>query len=450
MNQNKIFFRKLWIIAIPIAIQNFIVSSLNIVDVMMIGKLGKDQIAGVGLANQVFFILMLLMFGISGGASTFIAQFWGKRNLKNIHKTLGIALCLAGFISFIFSILALFIPETLIRIYSSEKEVIKYGADYLRIVGTSFIATAIYFQFATAIRSIGRPKIALFSSLVALIINISLNYVLIFGKFGFPEMGVKGAALATVVARLVETILLTALIYLKKTEVASTIKELFSWNLNFAKRFIKISNPIIFQELLWALGTTSYYIIYGRISSDAVAAMNIFSSVERMAFVLFFGLSMASGVMIGEEIGKDNEKLAYEYSKKVIFLFPIIAIVLSLPIFFTRNFIVEFYSIPEVVKYNSKMILMMFCFVFPLKVFNLTNLIGILRSGGDTKVAFLLDIIPLWLIGVPIAYFTGLKFGLPIYLIYLLINIEELVKSIFSCKRVFSKKWMKNIVNDIK
>lgn len=442
---NREFLKKMFMIAFPIAIHNFIFSFQNIVDIVMIGKLGKEEIAGIGFANQLYFIFILVLFGIYSGASTFIAQYWGKKDMKNIHKIIGLSLCAGLIVSSFAMILTEYFNINLIKIYKPTDEVLKYGASYLKINGYSLVAAAIGFCYGVVLRNTGNPFLPMYSSFIAVCFNVFFNYCLIFGNLGFPRMGVEGAAIATVAARYIDVIILISVIILKKKYLLAKISEMLNFELKFVLKFLKISMPVIFQEILWVLGVNSYFMVYGRMGTEAAAAINISNSFERMAFVLFFGLASASAVLIGNEIGSGNEKRAFEYSKKFMKICPLTAAILSILIVLFVPFIINLFGVKNDVYIFARNTVYIFLIMFPIKVFNLTNIIGVLRSGGDSKAAFLLDVLPMWLIGVPLSYVVGIVFGYPIYIVYLFISAEEVVKMIFGYYRFVSKKWIVNL-----
>jgi len=449
MFKDKEFLKKLLTIGIPIAIQNLIMSSMNIVDVFMVGQLGEVEIAGLGLANQIFFLMILILFGINSGGSIFIAQFWGKKNIPKIRQTVGISIVL-GVIVTLFSFVGVeLFSKGLMGIYTKDINVIARGSEYLVIVAWSYVFTAVGFSFAIALRSIGNTKVPMYTSLISLVINLILNYIFIFGKLGFPAMGVKGAALATVIARIIECIAMIVITYSQKYEIAGKLKEFFSFEKEMLSRFVKISLPVIFHESFWALGVTTYNVVYARIGTSSIAAVSIEGSIERLAFVLFVGIGNAASVMIGNKIGEDKEEEAYDYAIKFAKIGPLLAIFMGIFLAIISSSILKMYNVSEEVYTYSKILLIMFAGYMPFKVFNMINIVGILRSGGDTKAGLFLELSGIWLIGVPLALFTGFVMHWSVYYVYFFANTEEIFKAILGIKRLLSKKWLKNLVSDM-
>lgn len=443
---DKTFFKTMLSIALPITLQNFISSSLNMVDTVMVGELGEIQIAAVGLANQLFFLFSLLLFGINSGTSIFISQFWGKRDIPNIRRVMGIALLSGGFLSVLFTLVALIAPEIVLHAFTKDRSVIMYGTGYLRIVSLSYLITAISFSYSFACRSIGHAKLPMAVSAISLVTNTILNYLLIFGKFGFPNMGVEGAALATLVARIVEVVLLLGVIYHKKYVLASRLDEMFKLSHDFVMKFFKTTAPVILNEGFWSLGMTMYSAAYARIGTGAVAAVQIANTVQNLFMVIFFGLGNACAVMIGNKIGANKNETAIEYAKKFSVMGPSLGIFMGLLLILSSRHILRLFNVSSGVGDDVVKILFIISLIMAVKVFNILLVVGILRSGGDTKYSMFLEMGSVWLVGVPLAFLGALYFKLPIYMVVALVSLEEVVKAAVGIPRFISKKWVKNVV----
>jgi putative MATE family efflux protein len=444
---DKKFYRTLLKLAIPIAAQNFVASAVNMVDTVMIGQLGETEIAAVGQANQLFFLFVLTLFGVSSGAAIFTAQYWGVRDVKNIRRVLGLGLMTASASALIFTVLAVFFPRQVMMVYSSDPLVIDSGVKYLRIVGLSYIVSAISFSYSSVLRSTEQAKIPMALSIVALITNAVLNYALIFGELGLPEMGVEGAALATLIARVVEMVLMVVVVYAGKLVPAARLREMFDWSKAFVIRFYRTSIPVILNESIWALGVSVYSIIYGRIGTDAVAAVNISGTVINIGMVLFQGMGNASGIMVGNLIGAGEEKLAYLYAKRLLTLGPGFAIVIGGLLMLTSQLFLGFYQVSDAVYQSALSILYVFSILMPIRIFNLINIVGVLRSGGDTKYSLFLDTVGVWCISIPLALIGGLLLHLPVHWVYFLVGVEEIFKFSLGLYRFRSRKWINNLVD---
>lgn len=443
---DSVFYKNLFRIAIPITIQNLIMSSLNFVDTIMVGQLGETNIAAVALANQLFFLIALFLFGVGSGASVFVAQFWGKKDVINIRKVLGLSMLCSVVVSVLATLIVMTFPEVVLSLFTKDTEVIRISASYLRIVCFSYIPTSITFCFASTLRSTGQSKLPMIASAVALSVNTVLNYIFIFGKLGMPAMGARGAAAATVIARFAEAILILGAVYSLKLAPAASFRELFAFSRDFAVRFFQVVIPVIMNEVLWSTGVTMYTVVYGRMGTNILASINIASAIEGISFVLFRSMSNACAVLVGNKIGEGDEQTAFTYSLRMAILGPALGIAVGLILFFSSGNLLVFYNVTEQVYENARIILRIFSFVIPLKVFNMINIVGILRSGGDTKFSLILDTFGVWFIAVPLAFVGGLVYHLPVYIVYVLVNLEEIFKFSLGLKRFISKKWINNVI----
>ena len=444
--KDKKFIKTMLTLALPITLQSFITSSLNLVDNLMIGKLGEDAIASVGLANQYFFIFMLALSGINAGASVFMAQYWGKRDVKRIKGVLGLDISVGFIATVIFGIGALLFATPIMSILSNDQNVISLGSEYLRIVSISYIFTNLTMAFSSALRSTEQPKIPMYASLIGVLSNAFLNWVFIFGNLGMPKMGVSGAAIATAVARGIEMIFIITVTYVQKNKVASRIKELFDFDMEFVKRYFKTATPTIINELVWSFEMTAFSIAYAQIGTSAVATMQIATTINNMFMVLCIGLATAASIMVGNKIGADEGDIAVDYSKKIGILSPIIGLLIGLGIFtLARVIVAQFNVTPETYKdtLNVLYIMAIFC---PIRFFNVVMIVGVFRGGGDTTYSMLVQAGTIWGYAVPISLIGAIALGLPITTVYFLICTEEIVKIIFELSRLRSGKWIKAVV----
>ncbi|MBB6215297.1 putative MATE family efflux protein [Anaerosolibacter carboniphilus] len=444
--KDRNFYRTMLAIALPIALQNLISSSLNMVDTVMIGKLGETQIAAVGLANQLFFLFILLMFGINSGCAIFTAQFWGKKDIANIRRVLGLALVSGGSLSLVFACIAFFVPQFVLRLFTIDSLVIDLGSQYLKIISFSYLITTISFAYAFASRSIGQAKLPMVVSAVSLLTNTLLNYLLIFGNLGFPEMGVRGAALATVIARSVELILLLSIIYKQGDVLAGKIGELLDFEFDFVKRVYQTAIPVILNEGFWALGMTMYSVVYARISTDAVASIQIANTIQNIFMVVAMGLGNSCAVMLGNEIGAGHKEKAITYGNTFILLGTLLGAAIGGFLALVSPYILQFFNVSQRVHESAYWILMIMGVTMAIRIFNTILIIGVFRSGGDTKFSLYLEMGSVWLVGVPLAFIGALVWKLPVYWVYGLISIEELIKAFLGFPRVLSKKWVRNVV----
>ncbi len=318
--RDKAFMSTMLSLAIPVAIQQFITAGLNMVDVIMVGQLGEASIAALGLANQVFFLLILFLFGVTSGMAIFTAQFWGKGDEEGIRKVLGICLTVALGVGLLFTLAATLIPEKILRFYTEDPEVIALGSSYLRIVGFSYMFMAVTTSYFAVLRSITMVKVTVVVSVIALALKTGLGYLLIFGVGGLPALGVRGAAIATTFGWVFQCLLIIILVYVLKTPLAANPLTFFRFDRSFLVAVLKTAMPAAANEAFWSIGITVYNAVYAHIGTDAIAAIQINSTLEDMAFVVFIGLGNACAIMIGNKIGAGNKEVAFEYGRRFTIL----------------------------------------------------------------------------------------------------------------------------------
>ncbi len=443
------YFFEMRKIAVPIIIQQLMFSGLNMLGVVFVGQKGDASVAAVGLAGQVAFLLNLVHFGIISGAAMFTAQFWGRRDIPNLRRVLGLCLILAIAASLIFFTLAQLLPYQILGIYSRDMQVIQLGAEYIRTFSWTFLFFAITFSYSLVMRSTGNVKIPTAVSVFALAISTILSYALIFGKFGLPEIGIQGAAVAAVIARAIECVLLITLTYAGKSPVAASLRELTDFDATFLARVIKPMLPVILNELFWSLGITTYNIIYGRMGTASFAAMNIVSTIEQVAFVVFIGISNGTSVLVGNRIGAGKEDEAFIYAGRSLGLGILGGLLIGAALQLVKVPILSLYRVsPEVIVNAGFIINVITCFLW-MRVNNMTIVVGILRAGGDTRFSLFVDGIIIWIVGVPMAYFGAFVLHLPVYFVYLFAMSEEATKWLLGISRYRSRKWINNLAAQV-
>jgi len=443
--RDKKFISTLIRLASPIVVQELIRSSLGLVDVMMLGQLGDSTVAAVGIANQVFFLASLLFFGVTSGTAIFAAQYWGQKDISRIQAILGLCLSMSVSGALIISLVAILAPEWVLSIFTTDPEVIALGSKYLRVVSFSYAATAITSSYSAVLRSTENVKLPMLVSILSLGLNTFLNYGLIFGNFGLPALGVFGAGIGTAIARVFEVVLLLAVIYYKKSPLATAIANLFNFRLIPLWTYFKTTLPVVITEIIWSLGVTTYNVVFARIGTSAIAAFNISNTIDRLVFVIFVGLGNACAIMIGNRIGAGEHHIAFEHGKKFLFLTSVFSIFLGLLILVITGPLLTQYNVSfETIEFARK-ILIIKAGTLSFRALNMILLIGILRSGGDTRFAFLIDAGSIWVIGVPLAFFGAFGLGLPIHWVYLMVLTGDLVKMLLGLKRFFSQRWIKRL-----
>ena len=445
--RDKDFFRAMLALAVPVAFQQLITAGLNMIDVLMVGQLGEASVAALGLANQIFFLLILFIFGVTSGMSIFTAQYWGRGDTENIRKVLGICLVISVSVAALFSLAAVLIPERLMSFYTEDPQVMELGSSYLRIAGLSYALMAISFSYISILRSITQVKMTVIVSVCALALKTALGYSLIFGHFGLPALGVRGAAIGTSVGWAFECMLLLIMVYAMKTPLAANPFTFFHFDRSFLFNVLRTSMPAAINEMIWSFGITTYNAVYARIGTDAIAAININATIEELMFVLFIGLGNACSVMVGNKIGEKDKETAFEYSRRFTILAVLCSILGGVFVFFMRGFMVSLYQLSPSATQNLMNIMLVYALSAWLRVFNFMLFIGALRAGGDTRYAMFMELFSIWVIGVPAALIGGFVLHLPVYYVYTLVLLEEAVKAIVIFRRYLSRKWIHDLVN---
>ncbi len=430
---------------------------------MMIGKLGVTDIAAVGLANRVFFVFTLLMFGVCSGSGILAAQYWGKRELGNIKRVLRMSLLIGVACSFLFVIPGLLCPELVMRIFTPQQGTITQGAKYLIIIALSYPLTAVTNAYVAILRSMNYVKLPVIITSISICVNVFFNYGLIFGKFGFPAMGVAGAALATLIARIVEATALLFIVHLHRTgdngvgdfihykdpdraKRGSGEKRTPYFPKTFVMKYFYTATPVIANEFMWGLGVTMYSLVYGRMGDDATAAITISNTIEQVAMVFFFGICSAAAVILGNELGANELKKADEHAKVYVVLQLILTTIGALILLLTKEYVIAWFDVDPAVARLVRLSIIVFVLYMPARMLNALLIVAIFRSGGDTKYALFLDVTGVWLIGIPMAVLGGLILKLPVYVVYGMILLEEFYKLTLGIPRYRKKKWLKNIV----
>ena len=444
------FYRRVFGIAVPIAIHNLMISAINMADVFMVGQLGEEAIAALGISNHLMFLLILFLFGMGSGGQIFVSQFYGKGDLLNLRRVMGVILLFGIFVAFAAFTGAYFFPEELVGLFSEDPKVISLACEYLKIVSFGYVFTAVSFIFQVVLRCTDSPRLPVYSCAMSLIINIFFNWVLIFGHLGFPEMGISGAAVATLIARIAELALTLAYTYIRNLAAAAKFSELISAKKDLLKQLFKTAMPVFFNEMTWAFGILALNWIYAKLGTESIAAINISDSVTQLFFAAFIGIGNAGGVVLGHDIGACVESgKVWKTSVKLVKLSILTGIFLSLLLLLFMDPILSVYNISESVYDLAYKSTLVWIFFLPVVAFNNLNIVGILRSGGDTKAAFLIDVGALWVIAVPLSFAGVEAFGLPLYWVLVLGKTEEAIKFIWGFKRYVSKKWIKNLVSHL-
>lgn len=447
LKKDREFFKNLLILAIPIILQNLIGASLNLLDNLMIGSLGENTIASTGIANQYYMLYYNSTNGIVMGSGIFMAQYWGKKDVKSIYKFMGISLLFSLFTAFLFVIGGVFFSENIMGIFTKEKIVSDLGKNYLAAVAPSYIFTSISLTYAMALRSAGYTKIPMYASLIGLIFNGVLNYIFIFGKLGIPALGVTGAALGTTVARFMEMSFILHTIYVRdKNIIAGKLSEMFIFTKDLITKFIKTATPVVFNDVMWIGGITVYFIAYSKLGTNATATMQISNTINNAFNIFAIGIAIASSIVIGNKIGAGEEKEAKEVAIKINIFGIALGVLVGVVFFIASPFIPLMFKITPETKANVITVLRIMSVLVPVRFFGIVQIIGVLRGGGDVVYAILVELIAVWGIGVPLSFIGAVYLNYPITIVYALTCLEEPFKMISTIPRLLSGKWIRNLV----
>lgn len=440
------FYKLLLTIAIPIIIQNFLSSSLNMVDNLMIGNLGEEAIAAVGQANQLFFLFNLMSFGLNSGGAIFFSQSHGSKDYNMFRKYFGMTFLLGTGIALLFSLLAIFVPERIMALYSDNPLVLQESVNYLRIVGFSYVLNNLSFTMIFALRATGQAMIPMVSSIVGLGTNTILNYGMINGKLGFPRWEVRGAALATLIARVLEFTILFYVVFIKSNILNAQLKELLSFNRENLKKYLLVASPVILNETFWSLGIMVYNYSYSKLGVSSFAAIQIQNTITQLFYVFSFGICNAAAIITGNQIGKGNLALVKDYARRIIRLTVMAGLVTGSLLFLLKGPILSLYSLEEATRVTTTKLLTLVCFIVPVRFLNVLFVVGLFRGGGDTRYSLFAEVSSLWLVGVPMVSLAALYFRLPVEWVLLTSFAEELVKFLLCYPRYKSQKWIRRII----
>lgn len=442
--QKRIFYRGLIVLGIPLALQQFLNSMINMLDTFMLGSVSEEVLTAASLANKLFFVFIIIIYGVTTGASIFMAQFYGKKDNDSVQKYLGVAMSITVIFSLAFMSAALIIPSSIMKIYTKDPAVIEYGVQYLRIVVFSYLPTAVSLCLYSGLKSTKRPYIPMIFTFASFLMNFIFNYLFIF----VLDMGIKGAAYATVIARVGEVAGVIITLIIKKTPISASLRKYFSFTSKEIKEYLKVAGFVIIVEIEWSVGNALYALAYKEYGTTTQAAVQVADTTAMMFNVLAFALGNAAAVIIGNTIGEGNTALAIKYSKKLWLLSIIFGAVIgvavaalspALPMIFTK--------LTPAGKESASICLLIMGAVMPVRCLEFMLMVGILRSGGDTKFCILLDTIGVWVLTLPLMLVATYVFHLPFYVVFIFMNTEMLFKAITGSVRLYrsNNKWLHDV-----
>ena len=438
------FSRKLITLILPIAFQQFMLALVSASDAVMLGKLTQDALSAVSLAGQITFVENLFFAAMTIGLSMLAAQYWGKKDTASVERIFAYVMKITAAVSFVFFLATLCFPSGLMRIFTDDQILIDGGATYLRTVSPSFFLTGISQIYLCTLKNTGKATMSGVISSASVVINIVLNAVFIFGLLGFPKLEIAGAAVATVIARMIEVgwcVLETA----KKDRVKLRISNIIHGDKALRHDFWKYTAPVLGNEIVWGVGFTMYSVIMGHLGTDAVAANSIANIVKNLVACFCLGLGSGGGIMVGNELGAGNLEKAKIYGRKLCKLSIISGAASGLFLLALSPLILAVTDLSDTANEYLKWMLVMCSYYMIGKSVNGTTIAGIFCAGGDSKFGFLCDTVTMWCVTVPLGMIAAFVLKLPVLAVYFIVNLDEIVKLPAVYRHYKKYKWVKNL-----
>lgn len=451
LKQGKLFYRRLWALALPMILQNLITTSLGFADTFMVGLVGKEEMSAVTVANVPLFVIQIFVFGLQSGSAILMSQYWGKKDVKSINRLFGVALYAAFALSTLFALVMVLAPGRVLALATNNRQLAAIAKPYLQIVAVSYIFNALSGMYHAMQRSTENPVFGMSVLGFSMLLNTLLNYLLIFGKFGFPALGVTGAAIATCASRIAE-FLITAVYAIISKRIRLYPKLILMPGKAYWRSFIVNSIPVVCNETLWGLGTSMFTVILGHTQNSTVmlAAYTIVGNIDKLATVAVFGIAAAAAVIVGKQIGEGNREKVYGTGIALnlvstgLGLLTALALLLALPTLLIPHIFPLFKLTGADIQIASIMALFTIL-TFTFRCFDIANVVGVLRGGGDVRWAMLIDVLPLWCVAIPLTAIAALWLKAPVPWICLAYQSETLVKMPLGIWRLRSRKWIKDL-----
>ena len=442
---DKEFKKKLTDIALPITVQTLMHSSLSLIDQIMIGSLGSACIAGIGLAGKFTSLFSVTVSAIVAAAGILISQYVGAKNERGVRDSFYLPLYFSLIFVVGFTLASLFAPIQIMAFYADDVETISKAAVYLRWRAVGYFPEILTMFVSTLLRNMNRAKLPAVAGVVAIITNTLLNWLLIFGFGPIPRMEEAGAAIATVISHIVEMLIVVVLFVREKKKQNLLLHPTVSFSKEFVKNAAVILAPILVGEFLWSLGENMYAVIYGHLGTEPCAAMTLMYPIQGIAIGALCGVSAASGIIVGNSLGANDDKKAWSQAIDFVRLTVTAGIIIGVIVYALSPFYVKLFNVAPETRAVTIKILAAFAFVFTAKVFNMVIGGGVLQSGGQTKFMTAVNIIGTWGAGVPLGFVSAYFFKLPIWWVYFFLSLEEFVRVGISIWLLKSKRWMKNV-----
>lgn len=442
---DRHFYARMMALVLPVALQNLLSNSLALVDNIMVGQLGEISVAAVGLAGQWSYMINMFFFGASSGAAVLIAQYYGAGDGVGVRQSYGLSVLTMMAVALPMMAVSLLLPEGSMRIFSQDEAVIQAGVGYLKVMALSYPLQALAYGTMSAMRSIGQVRLPLVAGVVSMLVNVVMNYLLIFGKLGFPAMGASGAAIASVLACFVQLVIILISAYRARSPILGPLGQMLPRSWGFVGKYLRLAMPVILNEGLWGVCMSLLSLIFARIGTADYAAYNIMRNLEGVAMSFFWGMGPACSVLIGSPLGRGDRQTAWDNAVRFLILGPVLAIAAGLIVIILRWPILSCYHVSQDVLEKANLLLIVFGSLLVFRNFNYFSIVGVLRSGGDTTVAAAIDLGSVWLIALPMALLGALVLKLPGHIVFIMITVADVVKSALSLWRIRTRKWMNTL-----
>lgn len=443
------FWRTMLPLAIPIALQNLLMTSFRLVDTLMIGRLGDVSIAAVGLAGYASFFVELVTFGVASGSAVFLAQYHGAGNIRGIRRCLGTMLAVVVPIGLIFTVVTAAFPGAVMRVFTNDSALIQEGIRYLQYASFSYVSLVLNAVLGITLRCTENVKLPMWVSGFCALLNAVLNYVLIFGVFGLPEMGVAGAGLATAISSLMSPLLLLLISAIRKNVLIAPVTELFDIGHEFQKMFWKRATPVLLNETLWSLSIIGINMVFGRMGADNYAALTVERTIENLVFVFFVGLCNACNILVGKNIGAGRIAEGKQYAKQFMLLVPVFGTALGILVALLRGPVVSLFDISDAAAHTARTMLLIYAIDVSIRNIPYMTVVGIFRAGGDTKIGLICDASVQYVAVLPAVVLCGLVWKLPFLTTYLImIVVDDITKMCITIPYFLSMKWIRPVAQN--
>ncbi len=432
--------RSVCVLAVPVALQSMLQSSFGVADQVMIGQLGGVEVAAVGLAGKVTGIFNVVVSAVGAVAGIMISQYIGQKNTAETRRSMTLNLRICFILAALFMLAGVAAPERIMGIYIEDRVTVEVAGRYLAIVSGTFLPAAGITILSTYLRCMERASLPLYAGIASAAVNTGLNWILIFGRFGAPALGVTGAAFATLISQLVYFMVILGMYARYRERAESAAAGPFDW-----KQYLSMLLPLLISEFMWVLGENVYAGIYGHLGTDACAAMTLTNPVQSLAIGTLCGLSQAAAILIGKRLGDGDRETAYREAKKLLLYGLAGSLLLSVIIFCIRPWYVRIFKVEAGIRELTARILTAYAAVMPFKVLNMIIGSGILRSGGKTTYVMAIDLMGTWLFGVPLGLLTAFVFRWPIPLVYFTLSLEECIRFVVSLIVFRRRGWMNRL-----